>query len=58
MLRGKHRSRVLVNGVLNKIFGYMREVVTGGWRNEELHDLKAYYSPRNIRMISSKAPCA
>jgi hypothetical protein len=48
--------RVLGNRLLKRIFGYMREVVIGGWRNEELYDLKAYSSPHIIRMIRSKAP--
>jgi hypothetical protein len=43
------------NGVLKRIFGPMREEVTGGWRemhNEELH--KLYSSPSIIRMIKSR----
>jgi hypothetical protein len=38
---GKHRLKVLDNGMLRKIFGVKREEVTGDWRrlhNEELHD--------------------
>jgi hypothetical protein len=37
-----HRLRVFYNRVLRRIFGPMRDEVTGGWRklhNEELHNL-------------------
>jgi hypothetical protein len=43
---------VFENRVLRRIFGPMRDEVTGGWRklhNEELH--KLYSSPRIIRII-------
>jgi hypothetical protein len=52
-LREEHRLRVLTNRAL-RIFGTMRDEVTGGWRklhNEELHNL--YSSPSIIRMIKS-----
>jgi hypothetical protein len=42
----EHRLRVLENRVLRRIFGPLRDEVTGGWRklhNEELHSL--YSSP-------------
>jgi hypothetical protein len=41
-LREEHRLRVFENRVLRRIFGLMRDVVTGGWRklhNKELHNL-------------------
>jgi hypothetical protein len=44
---------VFENKMLRKIFGHMRDEVTGGWRrfhNEELHNL--YPSPNIIRMTS------
>jgi hypothetical protein len=45
---------VFENRVLRRIFGPMRDEVTGDWRklhNEELHNL--YSSPNIIRMIKS-----
>jgi hypothetical protein len=41
--------------VLRRIFGPIRDEVTGGWRkvrNEELHNL--YSSPNIIRMVKSR----
>jgi hypothetical protein len=49
-LREQHRLRVFENRVLRRIFGPMRDEVTGEWRklhNEELHNL--YSSPDIIR---------
>jgi hypothetical protein len=46
---------VFENRVLRRIFGPMREGVTGGWRklhNEELHNL--YSSTSVIRLIKSR----
>jgi hypothetical protein len=46
---------VFENRVLRKIFGPMKNEVTGDWRkmhNEELHNL--YSSPNIIRMIKSR----
>jgi hypothetical protein len=46
---------VFENRVLKRIFGLMRDEVTGGWRklhNGELRDL--YSSPSRIRMIKSR----
>jgi hypothetical protein len=54
-LREEHRLRVFENRMLRRIFGPMRDEVTGDWRklhNEELHNL--YSSPNIIRMIKSK----
>jgi hypothetical protein len=45
---------VFENRVLRRIFGPMRDEVTGDWRklhNDELHNL--YSSPNIIRMIKS-----
>jgi hypothetical protein len=47
--------RVFENRVLRRIFGSMRDEVTGGWRklyNKDLHSL--YSSPNIIRMIKSR----
>jgi hypothetical protein len=47
-LREEHRLGVFGNGVLERILGLKRDVVTGGWRKlhkEELYDL---YSSRSI----------
>jgi hypothetical protein len=46
---------VFENKVLRRIFGPMRDEVTGEWRklhNEELHDL--YFSPSIIRIIKAR----
>jgi hypothetical protein len=53
--REEHRLRVFENRVLRRIFGPMRDKVTGEWRelhNEELHIL--YSSPNIIRQIKSR----
>jgi hypothetical protein len=53
-LREEHRLRVFENRVLRKIFGLMRDEMTGEWRklhNEELRDL--YSLPSIIRIIES-----
>jgi hypothetical protein len=52
--REEHRLRVSENMVLRKIFGPMRDKVTGVWRrlhNEELYDL--YSLPIIIQVITS-----
>jgi hypothetical protein len=54
-LREEHRLRVFENTVLRRIFGPMRDEVTGGWRklhNEELHGL--YSSPSIVRVIKAR----
>jgi hypothetical protein len=54
-LREEHRLRVFENRVLRRIFGSMRDEVTGEWRklhNGELHNL--YSSPDIIRQINSR----
>jgi hypothetical protein len=54
-LRDKHRLRVFENRVLRRIFGPMRDEVTGEWRKfhgEELHIL--YSSPNVIRQINQR----
>jgi hypothetical protein len=54
-LREEHRLRVFENRVLRRIFGPMRDEVTGEWRklhNEELYNL--YSSPDIIRQIKSR----
>jgi hypothetical protein len=53
-LKEEHRLRVFENSMLRRIFGLMRDDVTGAWRklhNEELRDL--YSSPSIIRIIKS-----
>jgi hypothetical protein len=54
-LREEHRLRVFEKRVLRRIFGPMRDKMTGGRRkllNDELHTL--YSSPNIIRMRNSK----
>jgi hypothetical protein len=54
-LREKHRLRVFENRVLRRIFGPMKDEVTGEWRklhNGELHNL--YSSPDIVRQIKSR----
>jgi hypothetical protein len=54
-LREKRRLRVFENRVLRRIFGPMRDEVTGEWRrlhNEELY--APYSSPNIIRVIKSR----
>ena len=51
-LREERKLRVFENKVLRRIFGPMRDEVTGEWRrlhNEELNDL--YCSPNIVRVI-------
>jgi hypothetical protein len=54
-LKKKRRLRVFENRVLRRIFGPMRDEVTGEWRklhNEELNDLCS--SPTIVRVIKSR----
>jgi hypothetical protein len=52
-LREEHGRRACERRVLRRIFGHMREEVTGGWRklHNELHNL--YYSSNVVRVIKS-----
>jgi hypothetical protein len=54
-MREEGRVKMFENRVLKRIFGSMRDEVTGVWRkvhNEELNDL--YSSPNNFRVIKSE----
>jgi hypothetical protein len=54
-LREEHRQEVYDNRAMRRIFGPMRDEVTGEWRklhNEELHDL--YSSPSIIRIMKAR----
>jgi hypothetical protein len=54
-LRQERRLRVFENRVLRRVFGPMRDELTGEWRklhNGELHDF--YSSPDIIRQIKSR----
>ena len=54
-MREDRKLRVFENMVLRRIFGTMRDEVTGEWRrlhNEELNDL--YSSPNIVRVMKSR----
>jgi len=54
-LREERRLRVFENMVLRRVFGPMRDEVTGEWRklhNEEVRDL--YSLPNNVRVVKSR----
>jgi hypothetical protein len=54
-LREECKLRVFENRVLRRVFGAMRDEVTGTWRklhNEELNDL--YCSPNIVRVMKSR----
>jgi len=54
-LREERRLKVFENRVLRRIFGPMRDEVTGEWRklhNEEINGL--YSSPNIVRVIKSR----
>ena len=54
-LREERRLRVFENRVLRRIFGSMRDELTGEWgklHNKELKDL--YSSPNIVRVIKSR----
>jgi hypothetical protein len=54
-LREERRLRVFENRVLRRVFGLMRDEVTGEWRklhNEELNDL--YSLPNIVRVVKSR----
>jgi hypothetical protein len=51
----KRRLRVFENGVLRKIFGPMRDEVTGDWRKLHSEDLNGLYSsPSTVKVIKSR----
>jgi hypothetical protein len=55
MLREEHRLTGFENRVLRRIFGPLRDEVTGGWKklhNELLHGL--YSSPSIVRVIKAR----
>jgi hypothetical protein len=54
-LREEHKLRVFENRVLRRIFGPMRDEVTGEWRKLHKEDLRDLYSsPSIIRIMKSR----
>jgi hypothetical protein len=54
-IKEERKLKVFENKVLRRIFGLMRDEVTGGWRklhNMELHNL--YSLPSRITMVMSR----
>jgi hypothetical protein len=51
-LRKEHRLRVFENRILRRVYGPMRDEVTGGWRKLHNEELRGLYSlPSIIRVI-------
>ena len=54
-LTEEHRLRVFENKVLRKIFGGMKDEITGEWRKLHIDELHALYSsPNIIRSLKSR----
>jgi hypothetical protein len=52
VLREEHRSKMLKNRVLMKIFGTKQEEVTGEWRKLHNEKLKDLYSSPDIKQVT------
>jgi hypothetical protein len=54
-LREEHILRVFENRVLRRIFGPLRDEVTGGWRKLHIEELHGLYSlPSIVRMSKAR----
>jgi hypothetical protein len=49
----EHRLRVFENRLMRRIFGFMLEKVTGGWRKLHSKEFHKLYSSRNIFRVSN-----